>query len=540
MILLVLCGGARFYSDIPYMDMWDGTIDFFMRARSGRWYPWWEQHNEHRILLSRLLFWVDLQWLGGRSVFLVFMNYFFAFSIPAVFWGILKERKQEAKLPIDDSTTILGLLLTSWLLLWCQKENLVWAFQSQFFLSQLLPLAALWSAHKAFTRANSTFYFVFACLLGVASTWTMANGISVLPLIAVYSVFQGQPVRRTATLVLFSALSLGTYFYDYHSPSTHGLLSKTLLHEPLLSLNYTFTYLGSPFNYLLGKGPLGRWAAFAGGLSLVVLTVKSFLSLIHRKTRPSDSMLLFYLVYIIGTALGTAGGRLIFGVEQAISERYTTPALMAWVTLVILFEESFKNLFEHKNKKLSRSLIGLLMLLMLIKQLGVFSKTNSELNRRKLAALALELQINDQEIIKTIYPNASRAIRIAKLASDQKISIFGYFPFKGLRDSLGKVSSLPVSSHNCQIEAISSRSIADDKLFNRIEGNMDRNSSKAISPLLYLLDENHHIVGFAMADISTGKFNGYFRSSALDRGLGLIVKDEHNTCLSSVQVKYST
>ena len=74
MVFIAIFGGAYLYSPIPYWDMWGGYLDFFLRVNNGDYGVWWSQHNEHRIILSRLLFWLDLKWFGGVSIFLIVFN----------------------------------------------------------------------------------------------------------------------------------------------------------------------------------------------------------------------------------------------------------------------------------------------------------------------------------------------------------------------------------------------------------------------------------------------------------------------------------
>ena len=56
MVLLAMIGGVRRYSPIPFGDMWNGTLGFFVRIQDGDYSAWWAQHNEHRIVLARILF----------------------------------------------------------------------------------------------------------------------------------------------------------------------------------------------------------------------------------------------------------------------------------------------------------------------------------------------------------------------------------------------------------------------------------------------------------------------------------------------------
>jgi hypothetical protein len=72
---LAVFGGIQHYSPVPHWDMWDGYLAFYAKALSGDWSVWWAQHNEHRILIARLFFWMDLAWFHGTGLFLIIINY---------------------------------------------------------------------------------------------------------------------------------------------------------------------------------------------------------------------------------------------------------------------------------------------------------------------------------------------------------------------------------------------------------------------------------------------------------------------------------
>jgi hypothetical protein len=74
-ISLAVIGGIRNYSPVPHMDMWDGFLGFFIQPSANEFGAWWAQHNEHRIVLARLLFWIDQSLFSGAAIFLVTANY---------------------------------------------------------------------------------------------------------------------------------------------------------------------------------------------------------------------------------------------------------------------------------------------------------------------------------------------------------------------------------------------------------------------------------------------------------------------------------
>src|SRR5690606_24519482 len=135
--------------------------------------------------------------------------------------------------------------------------------QSQFFMAQTLPLLAIYLLARACiedTGHNSRLWFSAACLTGVASAGTMANGIICLPLMAAYLLLSRQSWQRALLLLVLSAAVLMLYFNDYRSPPSHGSVLSTLINEPLELAHYVFLYLGTPFFYLLNGSNAFRLA----------------------------------------------------------------------------------------------------------------------------------------------------------------------------------------------------------------------------------------------------------------------------------------
>ena len=91
MVGLAIIGGFRFYSPIPFMDMWNGYLDFYLRTLNGDTSVWWAQHNEHRIFLSRILYWLDIKYFQGLSYFLTAANYLILGFIALFFYKIFDD-----------------------------------------------------------------------------------------------------------------------------------------------------------------------------------------------------------------------------------------------------------------------------------------------------------------------------------------------------------------------------------------------------------------------------------------------------------------
>lgn len=325
-VVLAITAGIRNYSPVPFGDMWLGYLSFFKTSVEQGLQPWWEQHNEHRIILSRLLFWFHLAVLKGQTSFLQVINYLLAFCL----WIALCAQAGAHMKAIGEPQ--LTRYLAPLLLIPCfsliQYENFYWGFQSQFFLVFLLPLCAFYFlSESSKTETSSHAWFWFACVLGVLSAGTMANGVLALPIMLLQGMLLRIKAWRLVILMLLASATCGAYFWDYQAIARHGSLGSALVERPIDLLHYVMLYLGAPAYHLMGKS---QSLALAMGIWVMASSV-FFLWRVLADRLPANPAvaLLAMLLFIGGTALGTGGGRLQFGLEQALSYRYTTPALLA-------------------------------------------------------------------------------------------------------------------------------------------------------------------------------------------------------------------
>ncbi|PPD47235.1 MAG: hypothetical protein CTY16_07980 [Methylobacter sp.] len=534
MIGLAIIGGLQAYSPVPFWDMWDGYLGFFLNVADRDTGAWWFQHNEHRIFLARLLFWADIKWFGGASWFLIATNYLLVGVNVLVFWRMLRDAAATKAPAIAE--VLLGLALTAWLFLWTQKENLTWAFQSQFILAQLLPLCALYWLHKSVAGPHANRQFLVACCFGLASVGTMANGMLALPLMMVYSLITRQGTARVCILACLSAVSLYFYLHGYKTPGHHGSLTQALKENPLGLVKYVLLYLGSPFYYLLGEGAyawnLTFGLTYLSGFSLIGCSAWLAVKLSRQPCKATLTLaLLFFILYIGGTAVGTAGGRLIFGEEQALSSRYTTPVLMAWSALFVIFSPAILSAIKKRGTKILLPFAALGMLMIPL-QLQALHPQDDIKFTKKIAALALALQVKDPLHVKNVSPNIEKALAFAARASSKNISIFGMYPYLDAREQLGMAiqqPKLPVCLGG--LDAVDT--ITGEDQFVRIHGWMFNPKDKTYPNVIRVLSDQGKIIGYALTGQSKPEIAGTVGSAARLSGYqGYLLKGQTGTSLT--------
>lgn len=532
-VALAVVGGVRSFSPVPHWDMWDGYVDFYSKVTGGEVAAWWAQHNEHRIVLARLLFWADITWFAGATRFLLVVNYLLVGLTGLVFWKAWRELS-------GGKEAFIGIFLVAWLFSWSQEENLLWAFQSQFILAQLLPLSAFYCLHRAVSSpTQSHTSFALAAFLGIVSIGSMANGVLALPLMTLYACVVRCSWPRVAVLGVLSCLCLGLYFHDYVAPAGHGSLSLALRDNPVGVATYVLLYLGGPIYHLWleGGSQARQWALLSGALFVLSALVLAWRFVPCARQNTLAMALLTFILYVGGSALGTAGGRLIFGLEQAFASRYATPSLMAWAALFVLI------LFQFPAQSLIRRRAWLFFLLLLLfmlprQGLAVDVTHKQQANfERWIAALALEMRVRDEAQIRQVYPDANRVRAVTEAPVDNDLVVFGLHPLKNLGKTLGMtLASVPSRPCTGAVDVV--QPVPGDARFVRVAGWFYDPQRKAPPHGLRFVNANNIGVGAALTGQSRPDVAQVVGRGARRAGfVGYVLADSQHRTLTLVDVK---
>jgi len=505
-------GTINNYSPVPLFDMWNGYLTFFTDDKS-----FWSQHNEHRIVLSHILFWIDLKIFHGTFIFLLIANYFFAALIFVIFFfcsqEILKENSRATKIVIN--CVILILLFSR-----IQKENFDQPFQTVFFLAPLTALLAFYLIHKSVKKwtpscdgvtslelsikpspfvtpsHDGVGYFVLSCFFGIISAGTLINGILTLPLITLLLLALRKDWKLIATTTILSAITIAIYFYGYQKP--FAPLVEIALHRPLNIAKYILAYLGNPFFHLFYFQFIAQLAGF------FLISSSGFFAFKYLKNTATSSLqlaLLTFIFFIEITAFLTSTGRSLDGAGQAFISRYSTPVLMAWISLLLLYLSLIRQKLENNFTRFAL-IFFLVPIFFLPKQLETLHPAKDALFEYKIAALATELNIDDQEQLSKIYVRGDFLLTKTKPAIEQNLSIFGN-PL--IQDAHGLIGTFEPNNFTNKCSGnLDKITKIEDPRYLRIEGQITNSAPK----IIHLLDHKNKIVGYALGDKNLG-FKGY-------------------------------
>jgi len=427
-----IIGMVRGYSAVPFWDMWNGYLDFYVKSSQGGWQVWWAQHNEHRIVLSRLLFWLDLAWFRGEGWFLLAVNALLLAVIAALFVVMWREES-------GGRAGFVPGLLVAWLWSWINHENLAWGFQSQFFLVLLLPLAGLYALTRSRPAAGwRDSAFAAACTAGLLAVGSMANGILALPALAIHAALARLGRDRFMILCLLAATCCAAYFRGYVSPGHHESATAAVSANPLGAIVFTLLYLGSPFFFIAERFGVGMAAGcLCGGLLLVASAWTALRALRAGGSGSLPLALMVFNGYVFTSAFATAAGRVSFGPQAAVTSRYTLAALMAWAALLVANARPLTRSGEWVSRGLAVTCFGIIIGLLPL-QVEALRSRRQEMFGREVAALALELGVNDDQEIKRVWHDSRVALEHVVIPRANDLSIFGWEPIRDAGDEIGQ------------------------------------------------------------------------------------------------------
>lgn len=520
--VLAILAGIHGYSPVPFWDMWDGTLGFYLHQQTDL-SAWWAQHNEHRIILARLLFFIDLKYFGGHAIFLLVANY----SLALITFGLLAWCALRIA-PRTPAMNIVAAVILSLALLWTQENNLTWGFQSQFFLAQLLPLASLlslWRSSEA--SAWRSAWFGLAVLLAVLAAGSMANGVLATWLLLVACVLGRQGVKRISVVAVVGIVVSALYFHGYVSPGSHGSLSNTLRDSPRGVVWFLFAYLGSPFAHLTGEGKPNLYVAVGCGGLITMLAIYLAGTALLRKRGSVDLELALSLFvgYLGASAFAVAGSRIVFGLESAVASRYTTPALLVMACVMILGVARLCRRFSWASGQWAMVLLVIPLAFLPLQWNAVKHNPLADFEKTT-AAMALEMGARDDEQILWTYPDSPRALEIARDASTQDLSIFASTWLKDARESVGRNYGR-APEKGCGVVPPVTKALPDSNGWSRLQGGLVDTYLGDGLGALYLLGADGTIIGrgiLAVPERQEGSdkvgspFKLYVRSESLQPG----------------------
>ncbi len=408
-------GVWRHFTPVPLGDSWDGTVGFYVRALNDPWQAFFEQHNEHRLTFSRLIFFTDVQYFGGRNVFSLLANLVLAGLLCLTFCKVALH--SQPKMSLWSKVGLAG-VTTALTFSWLQQENLTWGFQSQWYAVYLFALLAFHFLERGKPlHPNASGWLALSILSATAAAYSMASGLLVFPVLLIQAAYLRLNGRKLIAITLVGIAVWYSYFHDWIPISTNGGIKSLLLH-PVDAVRYLLLYLGSPAD----GTRLGAPGAYVCGIFMLAAVVLwSLRALRLRATPPAAIALLAFAIFIVLNAAATASGRLWMGLDTALASRYTTASLTGWLAMLIFSALNTRS--STKQRTILAAAVCAMLIVAVAQRLALHADYNLRW-QRMVGGLATREQIYDLAVTRPIYPFPDRLAEIVPEVRAARISIF--------------------------------------------------------------------------------------------------------------------
>ena len=407
------------WTAVPFWDQWDNLI----LARDKlfwhdipldlpHWLFW--QHNEHRIAVPRVSFAIDRFFFRMTNEW----NFFCNLAVQGALAGwVVYTALRGVGWRISEKLLIIG-AVSALLLSAMQWENLLWGFQIAFLGVDLAAFATFTAV--AMGRPNVT-RLVAAIGIESVAVYTLSSGM-VVPFLAVpLAIWVRWPRRYVAVLGVAALALLGSYLYDYHTPS-HVPDPMQAVARIGSVLSYVTNEIGDPFGMVFSAAQFDypkNWGWLCGALGLALFAGFAVDSVRRREREGPVPILVAAALFVVGMELLIALGRVNAG--ESLSSRYSSPVLLFWAALVIIAMIRLR----HGNLRFS----AMAAILAVASALALYQPSFVALGRawtlpRLEATTALLANVDDPEALVRVYPSPSVPRERAKLLRERHLSVF--------------------------------------------------------------------------------------------------------------------
>ena len=498
-VATAVLGVVRNWHPLPFWDMWNSYLGFWYQLQDGNLGAWWQQNNEHRIVLAKAVFWLDFRWFHGDGWFpvvctLVALGCVTVLLVLLARWRLVDaDRWPRARLLFAVAAGSLVALSWSWI----QYENLIWGFQVPFLLASLLPFGAFFalgatSACASPEPRHENLRFASACILFALAPWSTAAGLTAPFLGVLLALLLRLGWTRTSVVGVIAIASALVYRIDYVTPAQHSDPLQSIIQHPWGVTTYLLTYLGGPVRIVTGDA----WLGSLSGAFLLAATTYYLIRQVRTANRSAPGLVaVFYLIFAIATGILTAAGRLGFGEEQSLTSRYQTPLVVAWGCLLIL---ALPRIEAAVRAGSAITLIALLAVpvVMLPQQVAALTEMRATLFGRDVAELAIALGIPDPEGVAAVFPEPTLPVLLGRRAMADGLTSLARPPFAGLTEGLGKpVVSVPLTNCESRVDA---RTPVPGTAFSRLGGWIRSDVPLSSTSILTVSDESL-VVGYLVS-----------------------------------------
>jgi hypothetical protein len=265
------------------------------------------QHNEHRMVTMRLVLALLSRLTGWNVVAQMYFSLLLAALILLGLWLIYRKSVS--------GTSLWAFVPIAWLFFSLgQYENMLYGIQLVFY---FMVLGAVWAVY--FLLRPSLQATLGAGLCAVLASFSINSGLLVWPVGFAMLFAQKAKKSRFVLWALLSTLTVFLYYWNY-APVTYHPSPLLALGQPVHTVEFALATLGAP----LGGGNVSF--ALVMGIGQVICLLLLLYRMVKSRRWPtrveiSGGGLILLSLFSAGAI---AVGRMSFGLEFALTSRYTT------------------------------------------------------------------------------------------------------------------------------------------------------------------------------------------------------------------------
>lgn len=433
-IIFTIHSVYRLYSAVPSGDVWWFIKDIadFKGHRIGLNFLW-GQLSEHRPVLPRLILWIDLRFFRFRGVFTILCSFLFqgseALLLCFAFW---RAGKNDLASKFAYAALVFGMMFSS-----SQIDNFALPLQVQFPLSFFMSSVSIFLVLRHCQTIGGNWVAMFIGLVAaVCGTLSLGSGLLVWPVLLLICFIEGGSLKTLCTATIAGVSMWVVYVIGYYSPPENANPWVSLTH-PISVSAFTFTFLAS----VISPKP----SPIAGVLGLCSLSIVAIGFALYIRTRSDFWRLRAFFVYIalflVLTAFLTALGRLNYGIIEAATIRYRTPALIFWAVILGLGSTWWNGKTGESGRSLGTPILSVLFLAIFVlpaQRMPVeqFASLSTQINDDGIA-LAFDATDNVYGHLFSIRPDL--VSRYAPFLRENHLSLFADPLFTARGESLARL-----------------------------------------------------------------------------------------------------
>lgn len=330
---------VSFATNFPFSDDFDMVgfyLEFDRKDAYGKLESLFRQHNEHRIVYTRVMV-LALTFLLGK----VNVTAWMALGNLSLFVTCFLLYRSFRR---DDKYKIVFFMPAVWFLFApFYHNNVFWGMSA--LQNTSVVLFSLLAIYLVAQRTTASFYGAIPC--AIVAVYTSGSGMFAAFVGVVILLYQRR-YKALAGYVLVMLPAIGLYFFDYHAPEHHPPVIKSLSEYPEATFAGFFAFLGNAVK--LTHTSYQFLIILLAGLVLFVYALHLLRQQYYAKNIVLAGMLLYVMLVGVSVSLGRAG----FGAATLADSRFS---IYSVVLICLLYLAAIESAGENAAKYLFRSVL---------------------------------------------------------------------------------------------------------------------------------------------------------------------------------------